>query len=268
MCTNLRFAVFLCSVSALAAGTAEFQDRRQRAAAAFEDGILEVLAKPTADGSADGFRQDAAFYYFTGLENTAGAVLAIDGRSHESWLFLRPPGRRESSIAKLKGPPEGSPGSDPVKQTGIEHVADWSELAGYLEKNSASPAVLYYESVPFGPELPPNITTDPVAPLWAVTISRKWPTYQLRFANPRVSALMDVQSPSELVNVHAAAKATVQAVMAGMRAIRPGASQRTVELAVADACWKEGAHGVSFWPWGQGGTGWRLPGPLGFQNSL
>ena len=28
------------------------------------------------------------FYYFTGLGNTVGAVLAIDGRSGESWLFL------------------------------------------------------------------------------------------------------------------------------------------------------------------------------------
>ena len=36
----------------------------------------------------DGFRQDPAFYYFTGLANTVGAILAIDGRSRESWLFL------------------------------------------------------------------------------------------------------------------------------------------------------------------------------------
>jgi Xaa-Pro aminopeptidase len=225
---KLRVGVFLCAVSALAAGTGEFQDRRQRAAAAFDDGILLVLAKSAA----------------------------------ESWLFLRPQGRLESSIAKLKGPPEGSPGSDAVKQTGIELVADWSELASFLEKKSASPVVLYYMAVRSGSELPPDITADPRAPLWAVAIARKWLSYQLKFANARVSALMDVQSPSELVNVRDAAKATVQAVMAGIRAIRPGVSQQTVELAVADALLERGLAV------GQGGTGWRLPGPLGFQNSL
>jgi len=262
MCTNLRVAVFLCAVSALAAANGEFQDRRHRAAAAFDDGILLVLARSAADDSADGFRQDAAFYYFTGLENTTGAILAIDGRSHESWLFLRPQGRLESSIAKLTGPPEGSSGSDAVKQAGIEHVADWSELTSFLEKKSASPAVLYYMAVMSGPELPPDIgSADPRAPLWAVAIARKWPSYQLRFANARVSNLMEVQSPSELVNVRAAAKATVQAVMAGARAIRPGVSQHTVELAVADACWKEGAHGVSFWPWAKAGLDGVYPVP-------
>jgi Xaa-Pro aminopeptidase len=73
---------------------------------------------------------------------------------------------------------------------------------------------------------------------------------------------MDVQSPSELVNVRAAAKATVKAVMAGVRTIRPGVSQRTVEAAVADACWKEGAHGVSFWPWAMAGLNGVFPSPF------
>jgi hypothetical protein len=87
-----------------------------------------------ADESSDGFRQDPAFYYFTGLENTVGAILAIDGRSHESWLFLRSPTPPELSVAGPAGF-EGSPGSDAVKRAGIEHVVDWSELANFLEKN-------------------------------------------------------------------------------------------------------------------------------------
>jgi Xaa-Pro aminopeptidase len=52
-----------------------------------------------------------------------------------------------------------------------------------------------------------------------------------------------------MVNVRAAAAATVQAVMAAMQAIKPGVSQRTVEATVASACWNAGAHGVGFWPW-------------------
>src|SRR5580704_783403 len=63
-------------------------ERRQRAATALRDGILLLHAKSTLDFDADGFRQEPSFYYFTGLENTVGAVLAIDGKTGESWLFL------------------------------------------------------------------------------------------------------------------------------------------------------------------------------------
>src|SRR3984893_14113929 len=63
-------------------------EARQLAAAAFRDGILLFHASSELDLTADGFRQDSFFYYFTGLGNTVGAVLAIDGRSGESWLFL------------------------------------------------------------------------------------------------------------------------------------------------------------------------------------
>jgi Xaa-Pro aminopeptidase len=73
---------------------------------------------------------------------------------------------------------------------------------------------------------------------------------------------MDVQSASEMINVRAAAKATVQAVMAGIRAIKPGGSQRSVEAAVEDACWKEGAHGASFWPWAMAGLSGVFPNPF------
>ena len=76
-------AVALLSV----AQSADFAERRQRAANEFHDGILLLHASSELNASADGFHQDPYFYYFTGLENTVGALLAIDGKSNESWLF-------------------------------------------------------------------------------------------------------------------------------------------------------------------------------------
>lgn len=73
---------------------------------------------------------------------------------------------------------------------------------------------------------------------------------------------MDVQSPSELIDIRAAARATVKALMAGIRAIRPGVLQRSLEVAVEDQCWKEGAHGASFWPWAMSGLNGVFPNPL------
>jgi Xaa-Pro aminopeptidase len=50
--------------------------------------------------------------------------------------------------------------------------------------------------------------------------------------------------------------------LAVIRAIRPGVSQRSVEAAVEDACWKEGAHGASFWPWAMAGPNGVFPNPF------
>src|SRR3954467_4453928 len=120
----LRTAVLLLVVSAFAfaANISELKGRRQRAANNFSHGILLIHAKPALDAAADGFRQDPIFYYFTGLENTAGAILAIDGRSHESWLFLP-----TQPLYSQSSPPEGIPGSEAIKRSGTEHVVDWSE---------------------------------------------------------------------------------------------------------------------------------------------
>ena len=84
------------------------------------------------------------------------------------------------------------------------------------------------------------------------TLGKRWPSFALTDARERVYSLMDVPSESELVSLRAAAKATVVSVLAGMRAIRPGASQRTVEWAMVAAGWQVGARN-GFWPWAMSG---------------
>src|ERR1700674_2756814 len=87
-------------------------ERRHRAAAEFHDGILVLHASSELNLTADGFRQDPYFYYFTGLGNTVGAILAIDGKANESWLFLpsKPP------FLKSGLQPEVRPGAESEKQ--------------------------------------------------------------------------------------------------------------------------------------------------------
>jgi hypothetical protein len=64
---NLWTGILLTAVTALGADTRELQQRRERAAAAFGDGILLLHARSVVDDSSDGFRQDPAFYYYTVL---------------------------------------------------------------------------------------------------------------------------------------------------------------------------------------------------------
>ena len=60
------------------------RERRQRAAAAFHDGILLFHASSELDLTADGFRQDPLFYYFTGLGNTVVAPPGLAAAARDS----------------------------------------------------------------------------------------------------------------------------------------------------------------------------------------
>jgi len=258
------FILALVLISSTCTATSQntvLRERRQRAAAEFRDGILLFHANSGLDSSADGFRQNPFFYYFTGLANTIGAVLAIDGRSGESWLFLpsKPP------FLTLGLQPEVQPGPESAKRLGIEHVIDWSELEGFMASRAGQAPPLYYcDDLSTFDELPANLLSpkSPHAPVWLQIILQRWPAFEAKEAGERIEVLMSVQSAEETAALRSAAKATVTAVMAGMRAIRPGVSQRSVEAVVESACWNAGAHGSAFWPWAMAGDNGVFPRPF------
>ncbi len=107
------------------------RERRQSAMAEFRDGILLLHASSRIDLAGDGFRQDPFFYYFTGLENAVSAMLAIDGKARESWLFLPPPVRRGARV-------EIKPGEEAEKRLGIEHVVDWNQIEDFVHRKQCS----------------------------------------------------------------------------------------------------------------------------------
>lgn len=258
---SLLIAIVAFAFSLIAAGQNNpLRERRDRAAKAFHDGVLLLHGSSTIDSSMDGFRQDPAFYYFTGLGNTVGAILAIDGRSGESWLFLPSP----SPFLKLGLQPEVTPGSESEKRLAIEHVVDWSELNAFLSTRAAQNVPLYYGGDSRFAELPPNLVNakSPNAPLWLQLILQKWPVFEVREAGKGMDALLEVQDSAELTSLRAAAKATVIALISGLRTIRPGVSQRSVETVVEDSCWKSGAHGSAFWPWVMAGGNGVFPTPF------
>jgi Xaa-Pro aminopeptidase len=253
--------VLMNSTCTTAAENNPQRERRQRAATEFHDGVLLFHANSELSITADGFRQDPLFYYFTGLGNTVGAVLAIDGKSGESWLFLpsQPP------FLKSGLQPEVKPGLEDAKRLGIEHVVDWSELKEFLSSRANRAPPLYYaDDVGKFAELPNNLVSpkSPVAPAWLQVILQRWPVFEARDAAERIQALLAVQNAEEIAALRSAAKATVRAFMAGLGAIRADTSQRRVEAVVEHTCWNEGAHGSSFWPWAMSGDNAVFPRPF------
>ena len=77
----------------LAQDKSTFRTRRDRVIQAAPDALVLVRSRSTVMvENEDGFRQNAFFYYLTGLENAVGALLVIDSPRHESWLFVPSPG--------------------------------------------------------------------------------------------------------------------------------------------------------------------------------
>lgn len=236
-------------------------ERRHRAAAAFKDGIVLLHARSEMNIAADAFRQDPLFYYFTGLENTVGALLAVDGRSDESWLFLpsEPPYRAYGLQ------PEAQPGSESEKKLAMEHVLDWSQMEDFFSSRASPKTILYYAADSSRMvELPSNLvgTKASGAPVWLGVILQRWPALSAKDATEQLDELLAVQTAEEAEHLRRAAKATVTALKAGMRAIRPEISEREVEVAAEQACWKAGANGVSFWPWAMAGQNAVFPTPF------
>ncbi|HEY6120544.1 MAG TPA: aminopeptidase P N-terminal domain-containing protein, partial [Pyrinomonadaceae bacterium] len=61
--------------------TTTFRARCDRAMQTAPNALVLVRSRSSAMAdNQDGFRQDAAFYYLTGLENAAGALLLLDSR--------------------------------------------------------------------------------------------------------------------------------------------------------------------------------------------
>jgi Xaa-Pro aminopeptidase len=246
-------AAFVAGGTVWGADIREMKDRRQRAAAAFADGVLLLHSRIVGDYLSDGFREEAAFYYLTGLENSPGSILAIDGKSSETWLFLpnNPPGSAS----------EVQPGDAAQQKLGIEHVMEWGKLEDFLSRHVEAGAKIYYQ--PETPLLPANLSTtkDIRAPAWVQVLQEKWPKADFQSVGMKLFTLKAVESPAEQQDSKIAALATVKAFLAGAKAIHPGVTQREVELVVMDSCWRQ-ARGVSFWPWAMAGANSVFPKPF------
>ena len=244
-------SILAFAVPSWSANPEECKERRQRASKAFSDGVVLLHSKTTTNDPDDGYREEPAFFYLTGLENSPVAILAVDGESGDSWLFL-----------DTKRSQEVRSGAEAERQLDIQHVADWRELDSFLARRIATGAVIYYEP---GPAMLPELlsaTEDRRMPAWVQVLQKKWPAAKFRSVGPRLDTLMAVESTAEQQASRVAAQATVAAFTAGAKAVHPGISQRDVEHAVVETCWKAGARGVSFWPWAMAGANGVFPKPF------
>jgi Xaa-Pro aminopeptidase len=209
-----------------------------------------------------GHRQDANFYYYTGLINLQHAVLALDARNRSTWLFV---GTLESPIASSDGwnqPPQDSvtlrPGNSGESAFGIDHVRPWSEFVAFVNgRIRADRAQVFYVDdggvvgvLAGNGANPPGLDTmDNWYVRWAHVLREKWPKVPQINLRPITNAQRERKDASELLALRKAMQITVLGMNAVVAALRPGMTQDALQGVFIAATMGAGADGQGYWPW-------------------
>jgi Xaa-Pro aminopeptidase len=240
----------------------EYRARRKAALEKIPDGILVLRAfSGMKRWDESGFHQDASFYYFTGLPNLHGALLALDGTQKESWLFVSP---RLGSGSDLHAFDSVflDPGSQSEGELKVDHVVPWDQFASFIEaRHESNPKlVLYADSAGQTGQMSGDAKTPlGLGPMenphlvWSNMLRQKWGDIEVKDAFGILDQVRSVKSPAELERIRKAAAVTAEGFWAGVHAIAPGKTQRQIEGAVLDACLQAGSDGPSLWPWVRSG---------------
>jgi Xaa-Pro aminopeptidase len=253
-------ALLLFGVSAAEIPRSEYVARRERLLSSHSNGIVLLHARP-AEAALDShnFKQNASFFYFTGLSSQPSAILALDGPRKESLLFVPEP---PSSFGIEVEGVSLEPGDSSARSHGFDDVRPWTEFAAWLDGRIAQGVDRVYLDESRRP-VPPGNPSElwPMAGeenLFRRSLEARFPKAKLESAAGAMRAMRWVKSESEIQVLREVARATAEALLAGMRSIHPGSTQRRAEAAVVSGCIEAGAEGPSFWPWTMAGPNARV----------
>jgi Xaa-Pro aminopeptidase len=225
---------FLVLALALPAGAwdrgnlADYHERRAKLVSLTGDGVVILFGYHEADvaASVTTFRQNEAFYYLTGW-NQPDAILMLIPKTRsraeadespqvdKEILFIPSHDYREE---KWTGPKLGGEDSDAPAQTGFPTVKNiglfHSEL---LEALKRLPRV-YTELTPQPESGEDGFIQDEVGKL-----KQAVPFARLEDIRPLLTQMRAVKSPAEIALMRKAVEASVEAHLAAMKAVKPGA---------------------------------------------
>ncbi len=234
----------------------EFAARRARLVDRIGDAVA-VLQGATDRPGEQPFRQNNQFFYLCGVAEP-WAILAVDGRTKRSTLFLRP---RDARREERMFGPGLSPGPEAERATGIEAVVARDEFAGFVRGLEAEGRTIY---VPFRPEvLGEASSTDPAA-LWRAIRQDPWdgrmsreeaflrqlksvaPHADVKDLDPILDAFRFLKSPREIAVLREATRVAGLGIMEAMRDARPGMFEYELQADAEFVFKKYGAYGPSY----------------------
>jgi len=184
----------------------------------------------------------------TGLENLHAAILAVDGTTKESWLFMKAPTEKEQrrvagSVLNGWDSVFLTPDHQTEQLLGIDHIVLWDGFPDFIEtRRKANPkVVLYLDHGGEGKTVadvsnPPGLgaVKNPYI-LWSTAIEAKWPDANVADATPILRKIRAVKSAAEIALMKKAAEFTDSRFRAALAAIAPGHTNRQIESAAIEA---------------------------------
>jgi Xaa-Pro aminopeptidase len=224
----------------------EFSGRRARVLDQIGDAVV-VMQGATEYAGYIKFRQNAQFFYLTGVE-VPRAILLLDGRSGRSTLYLQP---RNERAERSEGPVM-APGDEAVRLTAIDRVVDRDLFGADLEKLVGEGRVLY---TPFRAEAlhaaTPGYSNSHSAASaddpWDGRLSREAafierirevaPGVEIMDLDPVLDAMRLIKSPREIELIRTASRISGEAMIEGIRSAAVGMYEYELE-AVGDYVFK------------------------------
>jgi Xaa-Pro aminopeptidase len=232
----------------------EFAARRARVLQKIGDGVA-VLQGATETAAYEKFRQSNQFYYLTGV-TTPRAILAIDGRTKTSTLYLPP---TDPQMERSEGPLLG-PGAAAEQLSGIERVrprAEFDAFASSLGGRTIYTPVRGETRLMGTPDRAAAHARARAADPWDLQGSReaffksrlaeKAPGASFENLDDVLDELRMVKSPREIALLRESTRIAGIALMEGMRSAEPGMYEYEIE-AIGDYIFKKhNAQGPAYY---------------------
>lgn len=219
----------------------EFQARRQRVLDQLKGAAAVVFSGDGAPPLSGRWEPDWNFYYLTGIRDEQGAAVVFDPRAEDprrrTILFLRPlnpeleewDGYRDRVSAALK------------QETGFETIMRMYHLPRWLSSiaRKRSRLACLHPFATYDAAISPDLAIFRKVVERSVGIQIEDQTEMLR-------AMRAVKSKAEIEMMQRAASATAAGYQAAAAAIRPGATERSIQLALESGFIQSGAVGTGY----------------------
>ena len=234
----------------------EFAGRRERVLDAIGDGV--AILQGAVEKSAElAFRQNAQFFYLTGVE-VPRAILLMDGRTRRSTLFIPAAGFRIRALG-----PSLIPGDEAAKVTGLSAVLPREAFAEAIATIGRDRRTIF---TPAGGDVVGGGSRGEVTGLanatkndpWDGRESREsafqaklrsamnWPELTVQNLDPIIDRLRAVKSAREIDVIREATRQAGVAIMEAMREAEPGLYEYELQAVAEYVFKKAGAQGPAY----------------------
>jgi Xaa-Pro aminopeptidase len=234
----------------------EFAARRARVMERIGDAVAILQGTAERPGEQP-FRQSNQFFYLTGVSEPR-AIVAIDGRTKRTTLFLQPFNDRRET--KMFGPGL-HPGEDAARMTGIDAVLARDDFSKAVSSMAGDRRTIY---TPFRPEVLGEASSSDSTALWHATRQDPWdgrasreeafieklkaatPGAEIKDLDPIVDTLRITKSSREIAVIRESTRIAGLAIMEAMRHARPGMQEYELQAPAEFVFKKYGAYGASY----------------------